>query len=216
MKRLILGFFSLILFAGVSAQSKAKYPIDAEGNCEIIDTIDINVTNSDCYRIIKEWLYTKSCVSLSFSNEKKNQSLTFNNVFYIQKRYNSFSGTYSDNLSIDCDMKIEGSKLIYRIYHINMIKSYVGYDATASVYPVAERIHKINSAQSVIDRVNQDKTLSKADKRDILDDQKEILAYDEVLVKSYNVLMERFSDLKKMVQWSQESTDDDTEEVPFP
>lgn len=214
MKRLILGI--LLVFgqiAVMNAKPTYNFPVDQEGNCVIDDTITINVSSADCYRIIKEWLYTKSCVSLSFSNEKPSESLTFNNVFYAQKRYNSFSGTYSDNLSIDCDMKIKDGKLYCHLYNIKLIKSYVGYDATASVYPVAERIHKINMAQKVIDQLNADTKISKSDRREAIEEQKEILAYDEVLAKCYEVLMARFADLKGMVQWNNNQAPED-EEVP--
>lgn len=198
----------------VNAQNY-KFKVDKEGNCDITDTISINVTKPDCYRIIKEWLYTISCVSLSFSNEKKNESLTFHNVFYTQKRYNSFSGTYSDNLSIDCDMKIENGKLIYHIYNITLIKAYTGYGASLLKYPVAERIFKINMAKTEIERLNADKTIAKADKREAIEVQQSILNDEEVLAKCYDVLMERIANLQKMVQWTNQTEEDDTEEIPF-
>ena len=214
MKRLILGIlFVFMQIVAVNAKPYYNFPINSEGDCVIDDTISISVVNTDCYRIIKEWLYSISCVSLSFSDEKPGKSLTFNNVFYAQKRYNSFSGTYSDNLSIDCDMEIQGDKLYCHIYNIKLIKSYVGYDATASVYPVAERIHKINMAQKIIDQLNADTKISKADRREAIEEQKEILDYDDVLAKCYEVLMARFENLKKMVQWNNDQAPEE-DEVP--
>ncbi|MBO4530437.1 MAG: hypothetical protein IK017_10280 [Paludibacteraceae bacterium] len=215
MKRLIFGLLCVFSALSVNAQDY-KFKVDKDGNCEITDTMTINVTKSDCYRIVKEWLYTISCVSLSFSNEKKDESMTFNNVFYTQKRYNSFSGTYSDNLSIDCDVTIENGRLIYHVYNITLIKAYSGYGASTLKYPVAERIYKINMAKKEISRLSADKSISKSDRRAAIEEQEAILDDAEVLAKCYDVLMERFSNLQKMVQWTNQDRDEDNEEVPFP
>lgn len=214
MKRLIFGLLCVFSVLGVNAQDY-KFKVDKDGNCEITDTMTINVTNSDCYRIVKEWLYTISCVSLSFSNEQKDKSMTFNNIFYAQKRYNSFSGTYSDNLSIDCDITIENGKLIYHIYNITLIKAYSGYGASTLKYPVAERIYKINMAKKEISRLSADKSISKADRRTAIEEQEAILNDAEVLAKCYDVLMERIANLQKMVQWTNQDREEDNEEVPF-
>ncbi len=214
MKRLIFGLLCVFSVLSVNAQDY-KFKLDKDGNCEITDTMTINVTKSDCYRIVKEWLYTISCVSLSFSNEKKDESMTFNNIFYAQKRYNSFSGTYSDNLSIDCDITIENGRLIYHIYNITLIKAYSGYGASTLKYPVAERIFKINMAKKEISRLSADKTLSKADRRTAIEEQEAILEDTEVLAKCYDVLMERIANLQKMVQWTNQDREEDNEEVPF-
>ncbi len=212
MKRFVLGI--LLLCAAFSSNAQDyKFPVNSAGNCEIIDTISINVSNGDCYRIIREWLYTVSCVSLSFSNEVKNKSLTFNNIFYTEKRYNSFSGSYSNNLEINCDMKIEDGKLIYRLYDMSLIKSYTGYGADTHKLPLSERIFKINRAKKEIARLNEDKTINKTERRDAIEDQQEILRDAEVLAKCYDVLMARFDNLKKMVQWVN-SDESETEEVP--
>ncbi len=214
MKRLIFGLLCVFSVLSVNAQDY-KFKLDKDGNCEITDTMTINVTKSDCYRIVKEWLYTISCVSLSFSNEKKDESMTFNNIFYAQKRYNSFSGTYSDNLSIDCDITIENGRLIYHIYNITLIKAYSGYGASTLKYPVAERIFKINMAKKEISRLSADKTLSKSDRRTAIEEQEAILEDTEVLAKCYDVLMERIANLQKMVQWTNQDREEDNEEVPF-
>ena len=214
MKRLIFGLLCVFSVLSVNAQDY-KFKLDKDGNCEITDTMTINVTKSDCYRIVKEWLYTISCVSLSFSNEKKDESMTFNNIFYAQKRYNSFSGTYSDNLSIDCDVTIENGRLIYHIYNITLIKAYSGYGASTLKYPVAERIFKINMAKKEISRLSADKTLSKSDRRTAIEEQEAILEDTEVLAKCYDVLMERIANLQKMVQWTNQDREEDNEEVPF-
>lgn len=214
MKRLIFGLLCVFSVLSVNAQDY-KFKLDKDGNCEITDTMTINVTKSDCYRIVKEWLYTISCVSLSFSNEQKDKSMTFNNIFYAQKRYNSFSGTYSDNLSIDCDITIENGRLIYHIYNITLIKAYSGYGASTLKYPVAERIFKINMAKKEISRLSADKTLSKSDRRTAIEEQEAILEDTEVLAKCYDVLMERIANLQKMVQWTNQDREEDNEEVPF-
>ena len=212
MKRYFIGLFLMVYAIGLNAQDY-KFKAGKDGNCEIIDTISINVSESDCYRIIKEWLYTISCVSLSFSNEVKDKSLSFNNIFYTEKRYNSFSGTYTNNLEINCDMKIENGKLIYHLYDMSLIKAYSGYGADTHKLPVAERIFKIDRAKNEILRLNADKSLSKAERRDALEEQEEILKDVEVLAKCYDVLMARIDNLKKMVQWVN-SEEAETEDVP--
>ncbi len=202
MKRLIFGIICIVATVCANAQDvDYKFRTNQEGECEIIDSVEISVSNKDCYRIVKDWLYSISCVSLSFSNEKKGKSLTFNNVFYTEKRYNSFSGTYSNNLSINCDVKIENGKLYYRLYDMSLIKAYAGYGASAMNYPIAERIKKIEMAKKEKVRLQADEALSRSEKRDAIEEQDEILADAEILSKAYDVLFERIANLVSLIKW---------------
>lgn len=204
MKRIFIAVLCLFGVMQLSAQHEVadyKFTLNNEGECEIVDTIQFDVTTPDCYRLIKDWLYKTSNLSLSFSKQKKNESLSFNNMFYVEKHYNSFSGAYSNNFLFDCDIRFDGNKLIYRIHDMYLVKSYAGYGITEKKLPVAERIHKIEKAKVEINRLEEDKKLSKTERREAIDEQKEILADAEILAKCYDHLFQRVSDLVGMIKW---------------
>lgn len=200
-------FLALLCFLGVmqlNAQDETidyKFSLDKDGECEIVDTIVYDVSTPDCYKLIKDWLYKTANLSLSFTKQKKNEYLSFNNMFYVEKHYNSFSGAYSNNFMFDCDIRFEGNKLIYKLHNMYLVKSYSGYGITEKKLPVAERIHKIENAKVEIKRLQDDKNLSKTERRDAIEEQNEILADAEILAKCHDHLFKRLTDLIGMIKW---------------
>lgn len=202
MKKIILVLFCFATaFVGNAKTLDCKFSLNQEGECVISDTIDIRVSRSECYRIIKGWIYTIPSVSIDFKKDVKNDSLAMSDVFYSEKRYNTFSGTYTNNLSATYEFKIMDDKLFYRISGLSLVKAYSGAGTYQNKLPVAERVTKIQKAEAEKKLIENDKTLSKADKRDKIEEQDEILADAEVLATCYDKLYERLRLLFGQLNW---------------
>ncbi len=203
MKKLLFVVLCFLSMATVNAQETAdyKFTLDQDGECEISDTITIQVSKATCYHLIKSWIYaSKNNIDLDIQKDVKNEELVFRNTFVIEKRFNSFAGEYSNNLETRWRFKIlDDGRLVYRVHHISLVKSY--NVAVVNKLPVAERINKINIAKQEIERINNDSKMSKSERRAALEEQNATIEDAELLGKGYDVLQERLNAIITQVHW---------------
>ncbi len=203
MKKMLFVVLCFLCVTAVNAQEVAdyKFTLDQDGECEISDTITIQVSKATCYHLIKSWLYaSKNNIDLDIQKDVKNEELAFRNTFVIEKRFNSFAGEYSNNLETRWRFKIlDDGRLAYRIYHISLVKSF--NVAVVNKLPVAERINKINIAKQEIERINNDSKMSKSERRAALEEQNATIEDAELLGKGYDVLQERLNAIITQIHW---------------
>ncbi len=203
MKKLLFVVLCFLSMATINAQETAdyKFTLDQDGECEISDTITIQVSKATCYHLIKSWIYaSKNNIDLDIQKDVKNEELVFRNTFVIEKRFNSFAGEYSNNLETRWRFKIlDDGRLVYRVHHISLVKSY--NVAVVNKLPVAERINKINIAKQEIERINNDSKMSKSERRAALEEQNATIEDAELLGKGYDVLQERLNAIITQVHW---------------
>ncbi len=203
MKKLLFAVLCFLSITTINAQEAAdyKFTLDQDGECEISDTITIQVSKATCYRLIKSWIYaSKNNIDLDIQKDVKDEELAFRNTFVIEKRFNSFAGEYSNNLETRWRFKLlDDGRLAYKIYHISLVKSY--NVAVVNKLPVAERINKINIAKQEIERINNDTKMSKSERRAAIEEQNATLEDAELLGKGYDVLQERLNAIISQIHW---------------
>lgn len=203
MKKLLFVVLCFLSITTINAQEAAdyKFTLDQDGECEINDTITIQVSKATCYRLIKSWIYaSKNNIDLDIQKDVKDEELAFRNTFVIEKRFNSFAGEYSNNLETRWRFKLlDDGRLAYKIYHISLVKSY--NVAVVNKLPVAERINKINIAKQEIERINNDTKMSKSERRAAIEEQNATLEDAELLGKGYDVLQERLNAIVSQIHW---------------
>ena len=203
MKKLLFMVLCFLSITTINAQEAAdyKFTLDQDGECEIGDTITIQVSKATCYRLIKSWIYaSKNNIDLDIQKDVKDEELAFRNTFVIEKRFNSFAGEYSNNLETRWRFKLlDDGRLAYKIYHISLVKSY--NVAVVNKLPVAERINKINIAKQEIERINNDTKMSKSERRAAIEEQNATLEDAELLGKGYDVLQERLNAIISQIHW---------------
>lgn len=149
------------------------------------------------YQLFKNWLDAQGFLDLVLISDVSDSVVSYKVTCNTKSSLNLFAGQFTENLIFTISITFIGSTIHYQFSDFFIQEIYLGYWARNKITSLPEFIAKVEKADRIISEAKADKSLSRRERNDIIDDQEDMLENgSETLEKASRVFYTKYNNFK--------------------
>jgi hypothetical protein len=191
-KRIILTLGVVALAISSAFAQKVTFPLNEDGKIFYSNEFKTDKSKSDLFENVNLWIASNfGSGDAIISKDAEKGEIVANATKQAKSSYNPFSGAYNEFVTVVMKFYVSDGKIRYTLDKPTLTGVYVGYGSKQTTEDMEEKYANYVKAYQEKEAIENDETLSKRDKKNMLKEkEEEIEDMEDSLFEAGNSIQE--------------------------